>query len=643
MEEKRHFIIGTAGHVDHGKTTLIQYLTGQNTDRLKEEQERGITIEPGFAYFDLPNGERAGIVDVPGHQRFVGNMLTGVVGMDMALVVVAANEGIMPQTREHLDILGLSGVQNCIVALTKCDMVEPEKVKQVTSLIQEYIKDTSYGEARILPVSSVTGEGMDALVEEIVRISEQISLRDASAIARLPIDRVFQLGGIGTIVTGTLVSGTIRKNQELMLYPSGKMARVRSIQVHNQDMEEGRAGQRVAINVTGIKKEEIHRGNTFAQPDSLLESYMADVRLQALKSAERVIRTGMRFHLFVGTHRLLCRVVLLDKEELQPGQECLAQLRLESPTPLIKGDRFVLRYFSPVETIAGGVIIHGAPGKKKAFDPAAVQQVQALETGALHTYIVQYLRNQEALFVDSTQIGKALAVPPREVKECLAEMQTDLQVFLYETGSHSYGCLMERKKALEEKILDNLWEYHRTYPYRHGRKKAEILSMFLGTASVMLREGFLQNMVLENSIVIEGNYVAAGEFSIQKDKIYNQVMSTCNNTFRKAGYHFIPLKEAVFHKVEDSVVQDIVNLGLEQEKLVELDDGVYTMKALMDPVEEYVISHIREQGVISVIELRDHFNTSRKNAKLMFDYLDRRKVTEQRGAASQRMLWEDRK
>lgn len=348
----KNIIIGTAGHIDHGKTTLIKALTGRNTDRWEEEQRRGITIDLGFTYFDLKNGDRVGIIDVPGHEKFINNMVAGVVGMDLVMLVVAADEGIMPQTREHMDILGLLGIEKSILVINKCDLVDEEWLELVEEEIKEELEGTFLEDAPIVEVSAATGEGIPHLIDVIEQMTaKEVEPKEINTIPRLPIDRAFTLSGFGTIITGTLLTGSISKEDVLEMYPIGKECRIRSIQVHGQDVDRCYAGQRVAINLSNVKKKEIARGCVLAPPNSMKNTMLLDVKLNMLPSSMRVLTNHARLHFFTGTSEVLCRAVLLDKEDLGPGESGYVQLRLEEEVALRRGDKFVVRFYSPMETI----------------------------------------------------------------------------------------------------------------------------------------------------------------------------------------------------------------------------------------------------------------------------------------------------
>lgn len=366
---KRHIIIGTAGHIDHGKTWLVKALTGTDTDRLAEEKKRGITIENGFAFLKLPNGEEAGIIDVPGHEKFIKNMLAGAVGIHIAMLVIAADEGVMPQTREHLDILSLLGIRRGVVVITKGDLEWKPGLREE---IQMFVAGTFLEKAAVVVTSAVDGRG----IEDLRRILWQMCLeetqggdyaqRNASVNSfRLPIDRVFSLKGFGTIVTGTLLDGALDMDSSAMLYPKAQLVKVRGIQVHGQNVSRAFPGQRVAVNLAGIGKEEISRGEILAAADSMESTMMADVKLRLLKSGHRSLKSGARVHLYHGAAELICKVILLDREVMKTGEEAVVQLRMEQQTAMKAGDHFVIRFYSPVETIGGGVVENPNALKRK--------------------------------------------------------------------------------------------------------------------------------------------------------------------------------------------------------------------------------------------------------------------------------------
>lgn len=626
----QHLIIGTAGHVDHGKTALIRALTGVNTDRLKEEQERGITIDLGFTGFTLPDGTQAGIVDVPGHEHFIPNMLAGVVGMDLVLLVVAADEGICAQTREHLDILMLLGVREIITVLTKWDMIEERDRAYVKGRLEKELQETYAAGMPVCPVSSVTGEGVAQLLETICRTAKsRVVERDASAAPRLPIDRFFQIKGAGSVVTGTLISGQLKKGDEVCLYPSGIGCRIRNIQVHNQDAESCTAGQRSALNLTGIRPGQIKRGEVVGLKGSLSASYLADVRLTVLKSSSRSIISGMRFHLFLGTSHLLCRVLLLEGEELLPGESGLAQLRAESTFVAQKNDRFVLRFFSPVETMAGGVILDNHPAKHAHLDEAQQERLNRLEQG-LFASIEYYMAGRGMASVSMT--ARELGVK----QEAVLQEWKDKGMPLYKTDHETYLCHPEYRMQLEQRVIELISSYQDRYPYRTGMNRAEVAGKALAGIAPAAADLFLSRM--EEALLLQSEYgkLALHGHRIRKDEFYNKVMSTLNNSCRKAGLTFLKAEQFRFDGVKQELAKELLATALETGKALRLDEDYYTIPAVMAPVVQYVTDFFKQSDEISIIELREGLGVSRKNAKLIFAYLDRIRITRDTGAQSTR-------
>lgn len=388
----KQIILGTAGHIDHGKTSLIKAITGTDTDRLKEEKERGITIELGFAALDLPGGQHLGIVDVPGHEKFVKNMVAGATGIDIVAMVIGADEGVMPQTREHMEICTLLGIRHGLIVMTKTDLVEEEWLELALEDIREFSQGTFLEDAPILPVSSVTGEGIPELISALDEIAGNIPQRPPSSLFRLPIDRVFTMKGFGTVITGTIVSGKINVGETIMVYPTEITSKVRGIQVHNQSAETAEAGMRTAINFQGLDKAAVQRGEVLSTPGALVASYMVDVSFHYLASNKKPLknRTLIRFH--TGTSEKMGYLILLDQEELPPGQTIVAQLRLDSAVAIVKDDRFVVRSYSPVRTIGGGQVINPIPQKHKRLRQDVVEELQQLTDDDPEAIISQHIQ-----------------------------------------------------------------------------------------------------------------------------------------------------------------------------------------------------------------------------------------------------------
>ncbi|MCI7226408.1 MAG: selenocysteine-specific translation elongation factor [Lachnospiraceae bacterium] len=632
----KHIIIGTAGHIDHGKTTLIKALTGCNTDRWKEEQERGITIDLGFAFFDLPNGDRAGIVDVPGHEKFIHNMVTGVCGMDMVLLVIAADEGIMPQTKEHMDILHLLGIQKCIVVLNKMDLVDPEWLELMEEEVRDQLQDTFLKDAPVVKVSAVTGEGLKELTDEIVKMeTSEVQEKEIHTIPRLPIDRVFTISGFGTIVTGTLISGIIRKDDTLQLYPWNAPCKVRNIQVHGKNVDECSAGQRVAVNLTGIKKEDISRGDVLASPNSMKGTTLLDVKLKILKDSNRIVKNRSRLHLFTGTSEVLCRAILLDRDEVKAGEECFAQLRLEQELALRKGDRFVVRFYSPMETIGGGEVLEPNPKAKRRFKEAALEELRRKEAGSSVDVVQMHVKSHRDTLITITELAKLTALSEEEIRQDVSELEDGSEAFVFPMKKDTYVWMRDDELYLQEQIKAELKKYHHKYPYRHGIKKAEIQTKYMKKIKPVVAAKIFEHWETEESIISSGEYLHLPEFEILKDARYEGCRKLLLNSFEKAEYQFVKLSETDVEKEYADMAEDILLLLREENQLVRLSEDAYTVKPLLETAAEKIREVVHQQPVITISEVRDLFSTSRKNAKLILEYTDGQRITRNTGAESE--------
>ena len=632
----KHIIIGTAGHIDHGKTTLIKALTGCNTDRWREEQERGITIDLGFTFFDLPNGDRAGIVDVPGHEKFIHNMVAGVVGMDLVLLVIAADEGIMPQTKEHMDILHLLGIQKCIVVLNKIDLVDPEWLELMEEEVRDQLQDTFLKDAPIVKVSSVTGEGLKELTDEIVRIeTSEVQEKEIHTISRLPIDRVFTISGFGTIVTGTLISGVIRKEDTLQLYPWDIPCKVRNIQVHGKNVEECSAGQRVAINLTGIKKEEISRGDVLAPPHSMKGTTLLDVKLRVLKDSNRIIKNRSRLHLFTGTSEVLCRAILLDRDELKAGEECFAQLRLEQELALRKGDKFVVRFYSPMETIGGGEVLEPNPKAKRRFREAALEELRRKESGSSADVVQMHVKSHWDTLITIAELAKLTALSEEEIRTDVSELEDSNEAVVIPMKKDTYVWLRNDELYLQEQIRTELKKFHQKNPYRHGIKKAEIQTRWMKKMKPTVVTKIFERWETEEVMFSAEEYLHLPEFEILKDQRYESCRQLLLNAFGTAGYQFVKLAETGAEKDYGDMAEDILLLLREENLVIRLSEDAYTVKTLMDAAAEKVKKVVRSQPLITISEVRDLFATSRKNARLILEYTDGQRITRRTGAESE--------
>ena len=636
----KNIIVGTAGHIDHGKTTLIKALTGRNTDRWEEEQRRGITIDLGFTYFDLKNGDRVGIIDVPGHEKFINNMVAGVVGMDLVLLVVAADEGIMPQTREHMDILGLLGIKKSILVINKCDLVDEEWLELVEEEIQEELEGTFLEGAPVVKVSAATGQGLDELTDTIQQLmSDEVVAKDTQTIPRLPIDRAFTLSGFGTIITGTLISGTITREDVLEMYPIGKECKIRNIQVHGQNQDKCYAGQRVAINLSNVKKKEICRGCVLAPKNSMKNTDLLDVKLKVLEDSMRILTNHERLHLYTGTSEILCRAVLLDKEQIGPGEEGLVQLRLEEEIAVKRGDRFVVRFYSPMETIGGGIVLEPNPVRKKRFDAQAIEELKKKESGSLGDVMELQIKEHGDTMITLAELAKVMAHSVDALKEYLEELEESGTIFVFPMKKDTYLWHRDSEFAVRQKIEETLQKYHSEHPYRYGMKKAEIHNTFLKKIKPNIFDAYIERMTGENVYGRREEYLSLPGYEVPKDAMYLQTEKLIEDTFEKAGYDFVRFSEIDFGKIPRQTAEDVVLMMIDEGKVLRINEEMFTMKHLMDEAKEKIQNHLKEENLITIAQVRDMFSTSRKSAKPILEYMDSIKVTKKTGGESERVAY----
>ena len=632
----KHIIIGTAGHIDHGKTTLIRALTGRNTDRLKEEQDRGITIELGFTWFDLESGLRCGIIDVPGHEKFIQQMVSGVVGMDMVLLVVAADEGIMPQTREHLDILELLGIEKCILVLTKCDTVDPEWVDMMEEDIRKELKDTILENAPVVRVSSVTGEGIEALKKEIEKMVSSLPERDTKGIPRLPIDRVFSLQGFGTIITGTLISGTLHKGDALAIYPEGLKARIRNIQVHEQDAEFAEAGQRVALNLSGVKKEELHKGSVISLENSMENSTLMDGKVTMLRDSKRSLKNRERLHFLSGTKEVLCRAVLLDKEEIAPGEEGLCEFILEEEMVFKRGDRFILRFYSPVETIGGGIVLEPNARKKKRFSDEAIQELLSKEDGSLSDVLETVIQEELNSLYTVQTLAKRLSHSVEEITPALSTRVEEGRVYPVDLQKERYFLHRENAYILSTEIGHLLEAFYKKHPYRLGMPKAEVREKVLKSSKQNLFDACLPYF---NGISLSGEYLLLTDRGEFKDETYRKIEKNILQDLEAAAFMLPRVEELDRHKTKEEDFLDILQNLVVEEKVVKVgeDPELLILKENLEKGIAFLRSYFKENEVLGISLLKEQFESSRKCAKAMIQYFDKVKYTKKVAGESERV------
>ena len=560
--------------------------------------------------------------------------------MDLVLLVVAADEGIMPQTREHMDILGLLGIKKSILVINKCDLVDEEWLELVEEEIQEELEGTFLEGAPVVKVSAATGQGLDELTDTIQQLmSDEVVAKDTQTIPRLPIDRAFTLSGFGTIITGTLISGTITREDVLEMYPIGKECKIRNIQVHGQNQDKCYAGQRVAINLSNVKKKEIRRGCVLAPKNSMKNTDLLDVKLKILEDSMRILTNHERLHLYTGTSEILCRAVLLDKEQIGPGEEGLVQLRLEEEIAVKRGDRFVVRFYSPMETIGGGIVLEPNPVRKKRFDAQAIEELKKKESGSLGDVMELQIKEHGDTMITLAELAKVMAHSVDELKEYLEELEESGTIFVFPMKKDTYLWHRDSEFAVRQKIEETLQKYHSEHPYRYGMKKAEIHNTFLKKIKPNIFDAYIERMTGENVYGRREEYLSLPGYEVPKDAMYLQTEKLIEDTFEKAGYDFVRFSEIDFGKIPRQTAEDVVLMMIDEGKVLRINEEMFTMKHLMDEAKEKIQNHLKEENLITIAQVRDMFSTSRKSAKPILEYMDSIKVTKKTGGESERVAY----
>jgi selenocysteine-specific elongation factor len=622
-------VIGTAGHVDHGKSTLVRALTGIDPDRLREEKEREMTIDLGFAWLTLPNGEPVGIVDVPGHKDFIENMLAGVGGIDAALFVVASDEGVMPQTREHLAILDLLEVRNGVVALTKLDLAEDEEwLELVSAEVAETLEGTCLEGAPIVPVSARTQTGLDQLLGALEGILAASQPRRDRGRPRLPVDRVFTISGFGTVITGTLVDGALSVGQEIEIQPQGLKARIRGLQTHKQKIKRAVPGSRVAVNLSGVRKEDLQRGDVLTTPGWLRGTVLVDVQLDYLDDNPHPLRHNQQVKFFSGAAEVLAHARLLGTKTLLPGQSGWAQLRLSHPLALVKGDRFILRLPSPSLTIGGGTVVDAYPGRRhRRFRPQVIQRLETLAQGTPAEIALQALERGGPL------TGRELAQTSglgEEAEEALAELVAMEQAIILGDEKLRAGgrtqLFLSRSgwSALTEHIERELRTYHETYPLRLGMPQEMLRSRL--KLQPRLFSAVMSQAMAEEQVSDEGALVRLPHHAVRFSPTQQKRVDELLGRFRAKPYAPPSLKES-----QAAVGEELLATLLAQRRLVQVSADVLFLAHTYDDMVERIRAHIQNQGSITVADTRDLFKTSRKYALGLLEHLDTEGVTRRVG------------
>jgi len=643
--DAKTIILGTAGHIDHGKTALVKALTGTDTDRLKEEKERGITIELGFALLSLPSGRQMGVVDVPGHERFVKNMVAGAMGMDLVVLVVAADEGIMPQTTEHMEICRLLGIKKGLVVLTKKDLVEQEWLEMVIDDVGDFVSGTFLEDAPVLAVSSVTGEGLDELLDVLEKMASEVMPRAPFGPYRLPVDRVFSVKGFGTVVTGTSISGQIGLGDDISIYPKGRTARIRGIQVHEKNAQEAHPGMRTALNLQGIDTEDVNRGDVVATPGSLHASYLVDLNFLYLASAGRPLRhrSPVRFH--VGTAEVMGRV-LLQKNELVPGSETYIQIMLKEPVAVLSQDHYVIRSYSPIRTIGGGRILHPVPRKRKRTRPGLWTELDILAKGGPSDIIGYHIERAGVRGLLKSELAMRSSIYGKRLDRELDPLLSSRKIISFEEEGQRF---IHNKvyNTLKEQVLNILNAFHRDNPLVQGLSKEELRSRLFTIAGVsrsVFRSPNRQTARSPNQRLFQmllSDLVKSGKIAQEKDLVRlsshyvilgdeeKELRSRLELIFKQANFQ-PPFREEALSRVtgHEKAAENIFNLMVREGILIRLKDDLYFHHSVLDKIKDMVIRFIREHGDLGINEFRDLVGgLSRKYMIPLLEYLDNQRVT----------------
>ncbi len=625
-----HLIIGTAGHVDHGKTVLIKALTGVDTDRLREEKKRGISIDLGFAPLEIPGGRLAGVVDVPGHERFIHNMLAGAAGMDLVLLVIDASEGMMPQTREHLQILQLLGVEQGIVVITKIDIVDDEWRELVAEEVAAELQGSFLEGAPVHAVSAFTGEGIAGLKELIASKMHSLPPRDSAGPLRLPVDRSFVIAGFGTVITGTLFRGSVQVGDRVEIIPPGLEARVRNIQVHDRDIAKALAGQRVALNIAGIEKSEVRRGSVIASPGYYQTTWLLDASLTLLPGAPRPLKNLDPVHLFLGTARVVARLLLLDCDELRPGESSMVQCRLDHPLVADRTDRFIIRSYSPMTTIGGGRILDPAPSRHRRFRRDSFAHLEELErepaAGGDAAFILRKLK--ELLIAAPARLAREARFEEKRLRGILKDLMEEGTVGKLGDSYLAQGILEEWERLLPVKVD----EYHRRHPLLRGISRAELKAALPGALNLREYDLLLVRLQERGLIALKGDLVSLEKFEPEPTEQQREQLHRLSGIYAAAPFQPPAVREAleragIESRHRDDYYSYLVNSGL----LVKISEELYFHRQAYDGAVELLRTHFAAAGTLTLAQFRDLTGSSRKIVQPLLEHFDGLKLTRRVG------------
>jgi selenocysteine-specific elongation factor len=631
-----HVIVGTAGHIDHGKTALVKALTGIDADRLKEEKERGITIDIGFAHLALSAGTTIGFIDVPGHERFIKNMLAGVGGIDMVMLVIAADESVMPQTREHLEICSLLHIKQGVTVLTKIDKVEREMVDLVEMEVREFLNGSFLEQEPILRVSSYSNEGIPQLIETLRKFVSRIGPKDANDIFRLPVDRCFTMKGFGTVTTGTLIAGQVRKDEEVEIFPSQRTVRVRGIQVYGRSANEARAGQRTALNLQGVEVAQVERGMVLTVPGTFKPTSMFDCHLELLQSAPNAIESRKRIRFHIGTAELMGYAVLLGQDRLEPGDSAFVQIRLEEPTFALPGDRFIIRQYSPMVTIGGGEILDAMPEKHRRTDKSVLEKLKVFKHGSLDDRLMAIVEEAALQAVELPQLVARLGLVASRTQERVAALAKAGRVRLLSENPVTVVSAKAFKDAADVAAI-SIRRFHEVNPLTQGMGREEMKARLFSDASNLLFQAVLDKLVADKKITLAQDVIHEFGRKVTLNTDEERMRTQLAERFRTLGLQ-VPAPDDLIDSLNLNRItaRKIIQLMLKENALVKVSDDMFVDR----PALEKLIADVRalksKTPRIGVGEFKDLTGITRKYAIPLLEYLDRQRVT--RRVGDERMI-----
>jgi selenocysteine-specific elongation factor len=623
----KRIIIGTAGHIDHGKTALVKALTGIDCDRLREEKERGITIELGFAALECDDGRRVGIVDVPGHEKFIKNMVAGASGIDAVLLVIAADEGVMPQTREHLAICRMLAVKSGLIVLTKSDLVDPEWLEMVTEEAREFVAGSFLEGVPVVPVSAQTGEGLDVLLSQVAHLLDGIQARSAKGLCRLPVDRVFSMKGFGTVITGTLQAGTLQVGDEVSIEPAGVRVKIRGLQVHGQTVSSAGAGQRTAINFQGLEKDRIARGDVVGLPHTLVPAKKIVLWYEHLVGAERPLknRAPVRFH--AGTTECIGRVVLLQADEMLPGDQGFIQIVLSEPAVLLPGDRFVLRSYSPVTTIGGGEILDVQPPKHRRMSPSTAARLTILRDGSIADSIELYCREAGVRGMELDALLRRCGRGRQDMLKVLDGMTARGQLMLV-SKKPQYFVPPAIIDELGDAVVDRLRIFHEQSPLVPGMRKQELLDRLVPGTDSRLFQWVLDRLAEKKAIRVQQEYLSLPDHRPALQHGQQKIKEMVVSLYIAGGFKPPTRREVLEHSgAGEKELVGILQLLVREGTLVKLNDDLYYAEGRMRELSEQALNLMQQHGELTIQAFKQQTGLTRKFLIPVFEYFDRTRLT----------------